>query len=174
MAQTATKTGVLKADQAKVKEIIRELIRSYWMEIETVQNYLANSVNLEGIRAKEIKESLTEDIEGELDHARRLAERIHVLGGIVPGSSEFRAEQKFLQPPKDSTDVVAVIRGVIQAEEGAIEQYRSIIEICDQIDWATQDLCIELMADEQSHRREFISFLAEYDRDEARRLAEGA
>jgi bacterioferritin len=173
MAQTATRTGVLNADQTKVKEIIRELVRSYWMEIETVQNYLANSFNLEGIRAKEIKESLTEDIDGELEHARRLAERIHVLGGTVPGSADFRAEQKFLQPPKDSTDVVAVIRGVIQAEDGAIEQYGRLIELCDQVDWATQDLCVELMGDEQSHRREFVSFLAEYDRDEARRLAAG-
>jgi len=165
------KTGPLQADQAKVKEIIRELTRSYWMEIETVQNYIANSVNLEGVRAKEIKESLGDDVEQELSHARRLAERIHVLGGVVPGSMEFRAEQQSIQPPKESTDVISVIRGVIQAEDQAIEQYSKIIELCDQVDWATQDMCIELMADEQGHRREFISYLAEYDREEARKLA---
>ncbi|HXK59378.1 MAG TPA: ferritin-like domain-containing protein [Acidobacteriota bacterium] len=171
MAQTMAKTGPLQADQAKVKEIIRELTRSYWMEIETVQNYIANSVNLEGVRAKEIKESLGDDVEQELSHARRLAERIHVLGGVVPGSMEFRAEQQSIQPPKESTDVISVIRGVIQAEDQAIEQYSKIIELCDQVDWATQDMCIELMADEQGHRREFISYLAEYDREEARKLA---
>ncbi|MFB3902827.1 MAG: ferritin-like domain-containing protein [Acidobacteriota bacterium] len=173
MAQTVTRTGVLPADQTKVREIIRELTRSYWMELETILNYIANSVNLEGIRAKEIRESLSEDIDSELTHARRLAERIHVLGGMVPGSLEFKAEQRAIQPPKDNTDVLSVVRGVIQAEDQAIEQYRKLIEICDQIDWATQDMCIDLMADEQSHRREFISYLAEYDRDEARRLAEG-
>ncbi|RPJ50488.1 MAG: rubrerythrin [Acidobacteria bacterium] len=167
------KTGVLHADQTKVREIIRELTRSYWMELETVQNYIANSVNLEGIRAKEIRESLSEDIDAELGHARQLAERIHILGGSVPGSLEFRAEQKAIQPPKDNTDVLSLIRGVIQAEDMAIEQYAKIIEICDQIDWATQDMCIGLMADEQGHRREFISYLAEFDRDEARRLATG-
>jgi len=173
MPETMTRSGVLAADQTKVREIIRELTRSYWMELETVQNYIANSVNLEGIRAKEIRESLAEDVDAELGHARRLAERINVLGGTVPGSLEFRAEQRAIQPPKDNTDVVSLVRGVIEAEDQAIEQYRKIIEICDQIDWATQDMCIELMADEQSHRREFISYLAEYDRDEARRLATG-
>jgi len=173
MPETMTRTGVLPADQTKVREIIRELTRSYWMELETVQNYIANSVNLEGIRAKEIRESLAEDIDTELGHGRRLAERIHVLGGSVPGSLQFRAEQRAIQPPKDSTDVLSVIRGVIQAEDQAIEQYRRLIEVCDQIDWATQDMCIDLMADEQSHRREFISYLAEFEREEARRLAGG-
>ena len=173
MAQTATRRGVINADQAKIREIVRELTRSYWMEMETVQNYIANSVNLEGVRAKEIRESLAEDIDAELGHGRRLAERIHVLGGTVPGSMEFKAEQRVIQPPKDSTDVLSLIRGVIQAEDDAIQQYSKIIEICDQVDWATQDMCIELMADEQGHRREFISYLAEYEPDEARKLAMG-
>ncbi len=86
---------------------------------------------------------------------------------------EFKAEQRAIQPPKDSTDVLSLIRGVIQAEDDAIQQYSKIIEICDQVDWATQDMCIELMADEQGHRREFISYLAEYEPDEARKLAMG-
>ncbi len=173
MPETMTTSGVLAADKTKVREIIRELTRSYWMELETVQNYIAQSVNLEGIRAKEIRESLGEDVDTELGHGRRLAQRIHILGGIVPGSLEFRPDQRAIQPPKDSTDVLSVIRGVIQAEDQAIEQYRKIIEICDHVDWATQEMCIELMADEQGHRREFISYLAEFERDEARRLATG-
>ena len=41
---------------------------------------------------------------------------------------EFKAEQSFLQPPDAQTDVVHVIRGVIEAESGAIEYYNRIIE----------------------------------------------
>lgn len=155
------------------KEIIQELLRSYWMEIETVQNYLANSVNLDGVSATEIKESLSADIQEELGHAQRLAERIHVLGGLVPGSEKFRAQQSSLQPPPDSTDLESVIKGVIEAEEGAIDQYRKTIELCDGVDYATQDLCVELMADEQAHRREFIGFLSEFDRQAAKKYLEG-
>ncbi len=49
-------------DQTKNKAIIDELIKSYFMELETVVNYLANSVNLDGVRAEEIKKSLDADV----------------------------------------------------------------------------------------------------------------
>jgi bacterioferritin len=149
---------------AKYQAIVKELVVSYWMEIETVQNYIANSQNLDGVRAEEIKKSLAADITEELTHAQQLANRIRVLGGTVPGSMEFKPAQTTLQPPADSTDVVAVIKGVIDAEQGAIEQYGKIIQLTDGIDYPTQDLCITLMADEQDHRREFIGFLKEYEK----------
>lgn len=150
-------------DTHKNDEIIKELIVSYWMELETVQNYLAASTNLAGIRAQEIKESLAEDVTAELGHAQRLARRIHVLGGCIPGSKDFKPVQDTLQPPKDSRDVPAVIRGVLDAEAGAIRQYQKIIELCDGADYVTQDLCVELMGDEQEHHRQFLEFLAEYE-----------
>ena len=62
-----------------------------------------------------------------------------------------------------TTDVVTVIKGVIAAEEEAIAGYAKLIEVCDGVDYVTQDLAITLMADEQEHRREFIGFLKEYE-----------
>jgi bacterioferritin len=144
------------------KKIVDELIVAYWAELETVQNYLANSNNLDGVRAEEIKKALAADVTEEIGHAQQIAGRIRVLGGTVPGSAQFKAQQKTLQPPKDSTDVVSVIQGVIDAEQSAIEQYQKIIELCDGVDYPTQDLCITLMADEQNHLREFRGFLKEY------------
>ena len=44
------------------------------MEIETVMSYMAASVNLDGVRAQEIKESLAEDVEEELGHAKGFAD----------------------------------------------------------------------------------------------------
>lgn len=146
------------------EKIVQELIKAYWMEIETVQNYLANSVNLDGVRAEEIKKSLADDINEELAHARSLANRIRVLGGTVPGSVQFQASQHSLQPPKESTDVISVIRGVIEAEEAAIQQYKNIIELTDGNDYPTQDMAIALLAEEQEHRREFLGFLKEYEK----------
>ena len=49
------------------KQIISMLTQAYWMEIETVTNYLANSVDLDGVRAEEIKKALAADITEELD-----------------------------------------------------------------------------------------------------------
>ena len=100
-------------DQGKTQAIVEALIESYWMELETVINYLANSVNLDGVRAEEIKKSLAADVQAELQHASQIANRIKTIDGRVPGSQHFSASQKSLQPPGDSTDVVTVIKGVI-------------------------------------------------------------
>ena len=151
-------------DQDKTDEIIAELTKSYWMELETVVNYLANSVHLDGVRAEEIKKSLGADIQEELTHATQLANRIKTIGGPVPGSEGFSVMQKTLQPPADTTDVVTVIKGVIDAEEGAMAQYEKIIRLCDGVDFVTQDMCIAILSDEQQHRREFIGFLKEYEK----------
>src|SRR5918995_2572619 len=92
--------GILADEQtAKREEIIAMLEKAYWMEIETVMSYIANSVNPDGVRAQEIKESLEQDITEELGHAQEFAKRIKELYGVVPGSDEFAAEQSYLQPP---------------------------------------------------------------------------
>jgi|SRR5215204_1604448 len=163
-ATTKGREGILSDDQTEKREqIIALLTKAYWMEIETVMSYLANSVNPDGVRAQEIKESLAEDIQEELGHAQQFAERIKELYGVVPGSEGFSAEQSFLQPPEHQTDVVHVVRGVIEAETGAIEHYTRIIEDTDQIDPVTQDMVIDILRDEQGHRRLFEGFLREYE-----------
>jgi len=163
-ATTKGREGILSDDQTEKREQIIELLtKAYWMEIETVMSYLANSVNPDGVRAQEIKESLAEDIQEELGHAQQFAERIKELYGVVPGSDGFSAEQSFLQPPEHQTDVVHVVRGVIEAETGAIEHYTRIIEDTDQIDPVTQDMVIDILRDEQGHRRLFEGFLREYE-----------
>jgi bacterioferritin len=126
-------------------------------------SYLAASTNLDGVRAQEIRESLAEDIEEELGHAKEFANRIKELYGVVPGSEEFSAEQSFLQPPEHQTDVVAVIRGVIEAESGAIEYYTRIVAETEGVDPVTQDMAIDILRDEQGHRRLFEGFLREYE-----------
>ncbi len=156
--------GILGDDQtAKREEIVELLKQAYWMEIETVMSYIANSVNPDGVRAQEIIESLQQDITEELGHAQQFADRIKQLYGVVPGSQEFEAEQSYLQPPEHQTDIVHVIRGVIEAEKGAIEHYTRMIEVTDGIDPVTQDMVIAILHDEQGHRRLFEGFLREYE-----------
>jgi len=146
---------------ASTKDIIDRLKTSYCMEIETVMNYLANGVNLDGVRAEEIKKSLRADITEELTHAQQLGDRIKELGGVVPGSAAVQIGKQ-PQPPASTTDVTSVIEGVIQAEHDACEQYRRIIKATDGQDYVTQDLCIQLLADEEKHLTQFRGFLKEY------------
>lgn len=140
---------------------VRLLLESYGMELETVMNYLANSVNLDGVRAEEIKKSLAADVPGEIGHAQQLAARIKQLGGHIPGSKGIMFGGQ-IQPVADSTDVVGVIRSVIAAEEAACAQYKKIIKAVEGEDYVTQDLCIRLLADEEEHLVQFKGFLKEY------------
>jgi bacterioferritin len=148
-------------DKAKEKKIIDLLCASYNMEIETVINYIANSVNLDGIRAQHIKNALGADVAEELGHAQMLAKRIKTLGGAVPGSKALKWSQASLQPPSDPLDVISVIKGVIDAEKGAVEQYQKVIKAAGDDDPVTADLCTTLKADEEEHLRLFKGYLAE-------------
>ena len=164
MATTASSDGILSEDATEDREKVVEMLKkAYWMEIETVMSYIANSINPDGVRAQEIVESLNTDIQEELGHAQQFAARIKELYGVVPGSLDFTAEQSYLQPPEHQTDIVHVIKGVIEAETGAIEHYNRIIQDTDQIDPVTQDMVIAILRDEEGHRRLFEGYLREYE-----------
>jgi bacterioferritin len=144
-------------------EVTRLLKKAYQDEIETVMNYLSNSIVLDGVRAEEIKESLQQDIQEELTHAEQLGNRLKQLDEQPPGSGEFEANQMSLQPPQDSTDVLSVVEGVLDAEEDAIETYRALIDAAEEAnDPVTEDLAVTILADEEAHRTEFRGFEKEY------------
>ncbi|CAN5177914.1 hypothetical protein BH20ACT20_BH20ACT20_06650 [soil metagenome] len=161
---TAASQGILSDDMKADREQIVELLKkAYFMELETVMSYIANSVNPDGLLAREIAESLEEDIQEELSHAQQFATRIKELYGVVPGSLEFSPEQSFLQPPEDQLDLVHVVKGVVAAETGAIEHYNAVIEFCSDRDPVTEDMVITILRDEEGHRRLFEGFLRELE-----------
>jgi bacterioferritin len=168
MSSTDEAVSILDESRKQEREHIIELLtKAYWMEIETVMNYVAGSINPDGVRARQIAASLEEDIEEELGHAKLFGERIKELYGVVPSSVGFSPEQSFLKPPSDQTDVIGLIRGVIEAESGAIEHYSRIVAETEGIDPVTQDMVIDILHDEEGHRRLFEGFLREYEREQS-------
>ncbi len=164
--ETTASQGILSPDMKDDREQLVEMLKkAYWMELETVMSYITNSINPDGIRAREIAESLEPDIQEELGHAQEFGRRIKELYGVVPGTMDFTAEQTYLQPPEDQTDLIALVRGVIEAETGAIEHYNKIIEFCEDRDPVTQDMVIAILRDEEGHRRLFEGFLRELEKD---------
>ncbi len=160
----AASQGILSDDmKADREQLVEMLKKGYFMELETVMSYIANSVNPDGLLAREIAESLEEDIQEELGHAQQFATRIKELYGVVPGSLEFAPEQSFLQPPEDQLDLVHVVKGVVAAETGAIEHYNAVIEFCSDRDPVTEDMVITGLRDEEGHRRLFEGFLRELE-----------
>lgn len=163
MPTRASSEGILSDERRPQRaELVGLLTKAYWMEMETVMSYIANSINPDGIRAQEIIESLEKDIQEELGHAIQFATRIKELYGVVPGSLDFQAEQSYLQPPDQQTDIVHVIRGVVEAETGAIEHYNRVIEFTEGLDPVTNDMVIAILRDEEGHRRLFEGYLREY------------
>ena len=144
--------------------IVGLLKQAYSLELETVTNFIANSINLDGIRAEEIKKALAADIVEELGHAQQLAMRIKQIGCLVPGSKSLEFGEQ-VQPPADTCDVIGVIKGVIKTEETACALYNEIIRETDGQDYVTQDLCIRLLADEEEHLVLFQGYLKEYEAD---------
>ncbi len=141
------------------EEITDLLTKAYVDEFETMMNYLANAIVLDGVHAEEVKESLEEDVQEELEHAQILGERLKQLDESPPGSEEFEARQTNLQPPADTTDVQSVIEGVLEAEEDAIETYRSLVEAASEAnDPVTEDVAVTILADEEAHLTEFRGF----------------
>ena len=145
------------------QEVTDLLKKAYSDEIETVMNYLTNSIILEGVSAEEVKESLETDIQEELNHAEMLGQRLKQLDERPPASYDFEARQESLQPPESSTDVLSVIEGVLDAEEDAIETYRALISAAGDEDPVTEDIAVTILADEEAHRTEFRGFKREYD-----------
>jgi bacterioferritin len=167
---SSTKTGVNILDESRRDErehVIELLTRAYWMEIETVMNYVSGSINPDGVRARRVAAALEEDIQEELSHAQQFGNRIKELYGVVPSSVDFIPEQDYMRPPDEQTEVVGLIRGVIAAESGAIEHYSRIIAETEEIDPVTQDMVIDILRDEERHRRLFEGFLREYEREGA-------
>ena len=157
--------GILAdANAAKREEIVALLTKAYWMEMETVMSYLANSAHLDGVRAEEIAESAR--------HRRR--PRSSATPSCSPGASRTstgrrparwtsRPSSPTCSRPRTRPTSSTVIKGVIEAEAGAIEHYTRIIEACDGVDWATQDMVIDILRDEENHLRTFERYLTEYE-----------
>jgi ferritin-like protein len=80
---------------------------------------------------------------------------------LVPGSMTVKlGNQK--QPTDNTTDVVGVIRAVIEAEEAACAQYKKLIRATEGEDYVTQDLAVQLLKAEEEHLVLFKGFLKEY------------
>jgi bacterioferritin len=81
--------GVATMPETSRQEIIKLPQTACRMELETVTNYLANSIFLDDVDAVEVKRALASDVPEELHHAQLPGNRIKQLGGRIPGSLEL-------------------------------------------------------------------------------------
>jgi bacterioferritin len=151
---------ILDRDLARErKEVVELLTQAYWMEIETVMNYIAGSISHDGAPGLKVKATLLECVEEEVQHAQRLGRRIQELHSSTPPAGGLTIDHEYLQPPGRQPDIVAMIEAVVAAEAGAIRHYSRITRATGRIDRVTYALAAELLDEEQQHLRLFEGHL---------------
>ena len=145
-------------------KVIESLMAAYLAELEMAENYLAGSVWLDGSGARQIAEALDVYSAQELTHAKKIAHRLKELGVRSPASFSIEVVQKVF-PPRDETDALSAVEGVLEAERDAIARYERLIEACEEKDIITRDLAIEIIADEEKHRDVFEGFLTKLNEE---------
>ena len=130
-----------------------------------MSNYVASSVNREGIGAESIARSIRETIAANLRHAHQVGVRIRRLHGAVPGPDEFATRQPRLRSPAEPLDNVSVLGGLSEAETAAIDRYRRIAAAASEAhDPITQDLAGRIMREKENQRHSLRSFLETAER----------
>lgn len=140
-------------------EVVELLQQAYVDELETINNYLSIGNAIDGILGKQVGDSLLDDVDEELEHAKLLANRLDVLGVTPKTSLETESTQHEFDISEQNLTVENVIKGVLTAEEAAIETYENLITAAqEKEDEVTEDLAIELLEDEQEHLSEFQDY----------------
>jgi bacterioferritin len=160
---TGAPLGVEEEDERR--GIVELLIRAYWMEIETVTNYLAASISQDGARAVAVRVALAQGIDEEVEHTRALGRRILELHGVLRGEHGLAGPSgggEHPQAPDRTADVRAIIESVVATEMSAIRLYTRIVRATVAIDEDTNALARDILRDEQRHLRVFEGYLREY------------
>lgn len=142
--------------------IVELLTQAYWMEIETVMNYLAASMGHGGAGALKVNAALVAGVEDEVQHAQRLGRRIHELHSVLPRAGGRTIDHEYLRPLGRQLDVATMIQAVVAAEMSAVRHYSLIKRVTGRVDLATHVMATEILRDEQRHLRLFEGYLREY------------
>jgi bacterioferritin len=144
-------------------EIIKLLKQAFCEEMLAWYQYIIIAPFLVGKERPSIQKDYFENAKDELeDHGYWLLERISQLGGNIEGIDRPEcwnvvAPHKYIKP--DSYNTKDSIQQMIEAEQGAIETYKNLINATKDTDPVTYNKAIEILADEEEHLQEMIDFL---------------
>ena len=147
-----------------VRELVADLNRAYADEWLAVYSYTHMAQVVTGRpAAKHLAELLHDTAAEELEHQEELAERIASLGGkplADPMKLVEASNEGYPPPPADATDLEAMIKTVIEAEQGAIEVYNKLAKKTAGKDPITYELIIHILGEEIEHEDEFENLMS--------------
>ena len=128
------------------RELIDGLNKDLNLELEAVLRYLYHSSSATGLLGHELREELSSDIQGELQHAVFLADKITALGGQVKINPAM---------PKPARTAKQMMQIDIEAERKVIANYAERIQQAEA--YGDKGLVIRLedmLAEETDHVEE--------------------
>ncbi len=147
-----------------VDQLVELLVKNAAAELTTYYYYTILRCNLIGLEGEGIKEiAETARIE-DRNHFEALVPRIYELGGKLPEDMKTFHDISACPParlPKDSTDVMAILKVLVEAERCAVRGYTHICNMTAGKDHRTYDLSQAILNEEIEHESWFSEFLGE-------------
>ena len=144
-----------------VSTLIKILNQAYCDEWLSYYQYWIGAKVVAGPQSHALIAELEEHAQEELEHARKLAQRIIELGGTPAISPEDWMEEStcgYLAP--SNPDAAEIVSQNLQAERCAIEVYNRILERLRGRDVVTAHIIREILEDEIEHEEDLETFKA--------------
>src|SRR3954464_2399649 len=154
-------TNGYRADREKVINLLNEALAT---EIVCVLRYKRHYFMAQGIHADPIAAEFLQHANEEQGHADQLAGRIVQLGGSPNFSPEgllSRSHSEYVE----GTSLLDMIREDLVAERVAIDSYTEMIRYVGDNDITTRRILESILAVEEEHADDLVSFLADMDQD---------
>lgn len=155
---------MVKTAGVDLDKLLDLLVRNAAAELTTYYYYTILRANLIGLKGEGIKEiAETARIE-DRNHFEALIPRIYELGGKLPESMVDFHNLSACPPaslPEDPTDVMAILKVLVNAERCAVAGYTEICNMTAGKDHRTYDLVLAILNEEIEHESWFSEFLGE-------------
>lgn len=147
-----------------VDELLELLVSNAAAELTTYYYYTILRFNLIGLQGEGIKEIAETARVEDRNHFEALVPRIYELGGKLPDSMPAFHDMSACPPanlPKDPSDVMGILKVLVEAERCAVRGYTHICNITAGKDHRTYLLSQAILNEEIEHESWFSEFLGE-------------
>jgi len=147
-----------------VDQLVELLVKNAAAELTTYYYYTILRCNFIGLKGEGIKEIAKVARIEDRNHFEALVPRIYELGGKLPDDMKVFHDISACPPaklPKDLTDVMAILKVLVEAERCAVRGYTHICNMTAGKDHRTYDLSLAILNEEIEHESWFSEFLGE-------------
>lgn len=151
---------IIGPDADKIIDMLNQGIAA---EVNDAYRYLLLSKLAAGIHSQPVADLFASTAEHEWGHVALLMDRVAQLNGdpmISPSEAGERSYVAYQPPPKDPSDVRAMVRDSLEGERAAIRFYRKLYDAARDVDPVTAQIARDALADEIDDEDEFERLLA--------------